>query len=33
MGKISLGMIIALIIGYVLARFFPQLGDMVGLPG
>lgn len=30
--KISLAIVAALLIGYVLARFFPQLGNAVGLP-
>jgi hypothetical protein len=30
--KITLATIIVLLIGYVLARFFPQLGNAVGLP-
>lgn len=31
--KLSMGIVLALIIGYVLARFFPQPGNMIGLPG
>lgn len=30
--KLSLGIIIALIIGYILARYFPGPGNMLGLP-
>lgn len=31
--RISMTLILVLIIGYVLARFFPQPGNMLGLPG
>ena len=31
--KISLAMIMVLVAGYILARFFPQPGNMLGLPG
>ena len=31
--RISMTLIFVLIIGYVLARFFPQPGNMLGLPG
>lgn len=31
--KISMTIILVLILGYVLARFFPQPGNMLGLPG
>lgn len=31
--KISLTVVAVLIIGYILARFFPQPGNMIGLPG
>lgn len=27
-----LAILVALVAGYVLCRFFPQLGDLVGLP-
>jgi hypothetical protein len=30
--KLSLGIIIALLIGYALARYFPGPGNMIGLP-
>lgn len=30
--KISFTIILVLIAGYILARFFPQPGNMVGLP-
>lgn len=30
--KLSLGVIIAILIGYALARFFPKPGQMIGLP-
>ena len=30
--KLSMGIIIALIIGYALARYFPAPGNMIGLP-
>lgn len=29
---ISLALVVAILAGYVLARFFPQLGNAVGLP-
>lgn len=31
--KLSMGIIIAIVIGYAIARFFPQPGNMLGLPG
>lgn len=31
--KISLSLVAILIVGYVLARFFPQPGNLIGLPG
>lgn len=31
--RISLAVIIVFLLGYVAARFFPQPGNMVGLPG
>lgn len=30
--KISLTLVLVLIVGYILARFFPQPGNMLGLP-
>lgn len=30
--KLSLGIIIAVLIGYAMARFFPQPGNLIGLP-
>lgn len=30
--KLSLGIIVALIIGYILARYWPTPGNMLGLP-
>lgn len=32
MPKITMAMIVVFLIGYVFARFFPQLGNAVGLP-
>lgn len=30
--KLSFGIVLAMIIGYVLARYFPAPGNMIGLP-
>lgn len=30
--KLSFGIIIAVLLGYAIARFFPQPGNMIGLP-
>lgn len=31
--RISFTLVLVLIIGYILARFFPQPGNLIGLPG
>lgn len=31
--KITLSVVLLIVLGYVLARFFPQPGNMIGLPG
>lgn len=30
--KLSLGIVLALIIGYAIARYFPAPGNLIGLP-
>lgn len=30
--KLSFSIVLAIIIGYAIARFFPQPGNMIGLP-
>jgi len=30
--KLSVGIVIALLLGYAIARYFPKPGNMIGLP-